>query len=429
MFDKIKVSRMGYGEDSAESSISPWRKKATDVYSLFMAVATLPVMLAVLFLKVVSYGQALMLTIAWLSTLSAAALRRVNVRYRILLMVAAGWIYAAITLTRSGIFLNFRLPLINLAMMALILGGVRFGLVIGGMNIIIMLAAVWGTQSGLLQQMAPQWNDKEALAQCLMVFMNFVPQFLLLAWFSHYLTTSVWGERKTAIRLQEEAALRRRLEGDVVKAGEKVSRHIGSELHDGVCQDLTGLMLSSKRAQKKLEAEHRPEAEVLSRLVNGLGEAIGEIHGLSKRLSPGALTGRDLAGAIEDLVRRFAEASDADIEFNTEGNGPVLDSVATLHLYRIVQEAIANAIRHSGADRIKVLLNHDLNEILVRVDDDGKWLDFDEATQEGLGLHTIQWRASIIGANLSVGPLPEGGTRVQCRVLVKNLTVELNDEL
>jgi len=414
------------GEHTVESSIGSWRKKATDVYSLFMCVTTLPVVLVIPFLEVVLRIHVWLAVTAWLLALSAAVFRRVNVRRRILLMVAGVWLYAALLLTRGGIYNNFRLSLVNLTMMAMILGGVRLGLSIGGINLLFMIAAVWGTYAGFFPQTTPQLNDTEVLLQSIMVFMNFVPQFLLLAWFSYHLTASVRHERETAVRLQEEMTLRQRLEGEVVEANENISRHIGSELHDGVCQDLTGLMLNSKRAQKTLASENRPEAKVLSGIVDGLGEAIGEIHGLSKRLSPGALTGRDLAGAIGDLVQRSSEVAEAGIEFHTEADGPVLDSGATLHLYRIAQEAIANAMRHSGADRIKVLLKYAPTETLLRVEDNGHWQN--ATTQRGLGQSTIRWRASVIGGTLLVGPMPEGGTRVECRIPLRNEVGESNDE-
>ena len=421
--------RVEHDASSVESSIGPWRKKATDVYSLFMAVTTLPAAIIVPRLKVLDRLQIIGAVFAWLLVMSAAILRRLPIQMRISMMVESVWLYAVSMLMRSGIFLNFRMPLIEMPMMVLILGGVRFGFIVGGIDILIMMAAVWGTQAGLFPQTPPLWNRTEAQVQYLMLITNSIPQLLLLAWFSHHLTTAIRRERRTAARLQEEAIGRKKLEGEVLQAGEKISRVIGSELHDGVCQDLTSLMLSSKRAQKVLESEHRPEAEVLGRIVRGLGDAIGEIHGLSKRLSPGALTGRDLAGAIEDLVQRFAEATDAVIAFRTEGEGPVLDSDATLHLYRIAQEAIANAVRHSGADHIDVLLEHNSTETLLRVDDNGHWLSADEKAKNGLGHETIRWRASIIGGTLAAGPMPGGGSRVECRVPSRTEAMELSDEL
>ena len=162
---KEKVGSMGFDESSVECLIGSWRKKATDVYSLFMVASTLPVVLVVPFLKVVSQVHVWMAITAWLLVLIAAISRRASVPRRIMLMVVAVWIYAAIALTREGIFLNFRLPLVNVAMMVLILGGVRFGLAIGCVNIMLMMAAVWGTQAGLLPQSTSQWNDTEALMQ------------------------------------------------------------------------------------------------------------------------------------------------------------------------------------------------------------------------------------------------------------------------
>ncbi len=414
--------------DTVTYSIDSWRRKATNVYSLFMMVATLPVLISVYFLDVTTLQQSLLGLSAWLLTFCAAALRRLDVRYRIMLMVISVWILTSLILTHGGMFLNFRLPLINLPMMVLMLGGARFGLAVGAINLLIMLLAVWGTQTGLLPQVAPEWNDTIAKMQYLTAFTLFVPHLLLLAWFSHHLTSAIRREHLATARLQKEAQQRMRLEVEVVETGERVSRHIGSELHDGVCQDLTGLLLRTKRAQKTLTANNRPEADTLNGIVEGLGDAIGEIHGLSQTLSPGFLTCRDLADAIEVVAQRFGEASDASIEFRVQGDGPVQNEQATLHLYRIAQEAIANAIRHSGAKRIEVSLIYKPDMTVLLVDDDGQWIVPNEKAQDGLGQKTIRWRASVIGGTLTVGSKARGGSRVECRVPIEQKDVEVKHD-
>jgi signal transduction histidine kinase len=401
---------------SGEASIDAWRRKATDVYSAVMAAASLPVAFGLPFLHRTTWRQNVLGIVAWLLVFGAAVVRRLRVRMRVWLMVAAVWMFAWGMLDRGGIFLNFRLPLIEVPLAVVILAGVRRGLLVGAVNVLFILAAVWATEAGLLPQAPPSWSGHEAWLQTVMIFVNAVPQLLLLAWFSHHLSTSIRREHLTAARLRAEAAERQRLENAVMAAGEQASRRIGDELHDGVCQDLTGLLLQTKRAQKTLAAEERPEAQALQGIVEGLGDTIGEIHGLSRNLNPGWLTERDLAGAIDDLVRRSAEVADAEIVFRAAGGAPGLDAMATSQLFRIAQEAIANAIRHSGARRIEVLLAHEPSATILRVDDDGRGFPRGFANRQGLGLKTMSWRAAKVGGALTVGPRPEGGVRVECRL-------------
>ncbi|HPQ72101.1 MAG TPA: ATP-binding protein [bacterium] len=331
-------------------------------------------------------------------------------------MVSAVWIYSFCFLERAGIFQNFRLALIGSPLVVMILVGIRYGLILGAVNIIFIIAAVWATHTGYLPQASPPWTPEDFWGQSMFIVGSSVPQLFLLAWFSHHLATAIRREKVATARLRSDAVERERLENEVLEAGEKESLRIGHELHDGVCQDLTGLLIRSKRTQNKLAAQQLPEAEALAGIVLDLGNAIGEIHDLSKRLSPGLLTGRNLAGAIEALVRQSSEIADSTIQFRVDGRGPVPGEQATLHLFRIAQEALSNAIRHARAGRIEVLLSHAPTEILLRIDDDGQGLAPDAELRDGLGLKTMRWRAGKAGGALAVTHRPGGGTRVECRI-------------
>ncbi|MEI7891508.1 MAG: sensor histidine kinase [Myxococcales bacterium] len=414
---------------SAEDPLDAWRRKATNAYSLFVVVAHLPFVLAVVTHRLVLSRHGIAVMAAWSLTLGAALLRRLAPTARVWLLVLAVWVYAGIMLDRGGIFFNFRGMLIGSPLAVLILAGVRRGLVVGAINMLLTVAAIRATEAGWLRQVPLPWQSGEWRVQAVGVLGAALPQYLLLAWFSHHLSTSVRREAVTAARLRAEAADRERLEGEVLEAGERECRRIGSELHDGVCQDLTGLLIRSKRAQKALEALSNPEAEALRSVVEGLGEAIGEVHGLSRRLSPGRLTGRDLAGAVDDLVRRTAEVADVSISFMADGDGPTVDPVVTLHLFRVAQEALANAVRHAAATQIEILLAHDPEGTRIRVDDDGVGLPADAALRGGLGLRTLRWRAVKAGGTLTVGPRPGGGTRVECSVPRTEAGKETESEL
>lgn len=399
-------------------SLDAWRLRATNTYSLLVAAVHLVAWASVAPSGSLPTTHKFLFGIALSLTVAAAAFRRLPVTGRVLLLLAAAWVYAFGMLDRGGVFMNARLPLVLSPLLAFVLVGFRLGLAAGAFNLILLGLAFLGTEAGWLRQASPQWLPGEWRIQFAATVGGMVPHLLLLAWFSHHLMTSIRREAVTAARLRAEAADRERLEVEVLEAGERESRRIGAEIHDGVCQDLTGILIRAKRAQKALEAEARPEAGTLAGIVEGLGEAIGDVHGLAKRLSPGRLTGRDLVGALGDLVQRTAEIAEANVGFRSEPFGTSLDGRTTLQLYRIAQEALANAVRHSGASRIEVVLSEHSDAVVLRVDDDGSGLPANAQDGEGLGLHLMQWRAAKVGGTLIAQARPGGGTRVECRMPV-----------
>jgi signal transduction histidine kinase len=89
--------------------------------------------------------------------------------------------------------------------------------------------------------------------------------------------------------------------------------------------------------------------------------------------------------------------------------------VAT-HLYRIVQEAVSNAIRHGGARNIRIALDEEDGQTVLQIEDNGTGLPCDLLQTPGIGLRAMRYRAGLIGGRLDVGPGPDGGTLVVCRL-------------
>jgi signal transduction histidine kinase len=93
----------------------------------------------------------------------------------------------------------------------------------------------------------------------------------------------------------------------------------------------------------------------------------------------------------------------------------VADSVTAMHLYRIAQEAVANALKHGRPEHILIALEAENGYPILQIADDGT--GFDSTSQhEGMGLKTMHYRAGLIGANLAISPVETGGTLVTCKV-------------
>ena len=397
--------------------IGQWRRKAMNAYALAIAAMEgLLVLPTVLLASIPSAYKAASVAAASLA-ISAAALRRASIGLRAALLLLSSWLWAGTMLARAGIFHEFRVVLLLFPLPMLVLVGVRTGLVVALIDFALLVAALWATEVGLLPQAVPPWFDGEWLFHALGAVGIGVPIVLLLAWFSQHLVRTVRREQVAVEHLQGEAAARGRLEGELIEVGERERRRIGHDLHDGVCQDLTGILIRARRAQTRLQTGKGLEPEEMEGIVESVGDAIREIHDLSRELSPGSLGGRDLVGALDDLVRRASGVSEAEVTFRSRGEGPSTDPTEALQAYRIAQEAVANAMRHAGAGRIEVTLVRDPGGMTLRVEDDGCGLKPDGGSGPGLGLRTMAWRAERAGGTFAMGPGSNGrGTRMECRI-------------
>jgi PAS domain S-box-containing protein len=217
------------------------------------------------------------------------------------------------------------------------------------------------------------------------------------------------------IGMIEDITERKALTDQMLEAVNREQRRIGSDLHDGLGQVLTGVSLLLRGAHNRLvrgETLTQADIEPVIDLVAG---AIESTRSLAHGLSPGTLDAGGLMSALEDLARRARGWSGLEIGFQSALAAPLpLDVTTSDHLYRIVQEAITNAARHARARRVGIVISATEGELAIAVTDDGVGLP--EAPARGLGLRTMQYRAETIGADLSIGKVAPCGTQVRVRL-------------
>jgi two-component system sensor histidine kinase UhpB len=209
-------------------------------------------------------------------------------------------------------------------------------------------------------------------------------------------------------RLEAE---RRRAGSAALHAQEEERARVARDLHDEVNQSLTGLLLRLEAAREAAPPELEDELAETKALAN---QAMGELLSLARQLRPTALDDLGLAAAIEGQVGRLG----GEIEggFEIEGNFSDLDDDAQLVVYRVAQEALSNAARHSGAKRVEVRLRRtEAGDVLLEVSDDGRGFAFDES-ERGLGIGGMRERALLIGADLAIESRPDKGTTVHLTV-------------
>ena len=227
------------------------------------------------------------------------------------------------------------------------------------------------------------------------------------------LSTELFDKNRT---LEDEMAERTRLEREIVNISEEERRRISHELHDGLCQLLTGARLHFSALRRKLsDADRaRPEATEVSSL---LEESVNHAYDLSRGLWPVEHDCNALSPSLEELTRRLAESSGIVIEFSQKRGCHICSNTAVTQLYRIAQEALTNAVKHARASRIVVVLEcGSRGDLALKVQDNGVGRSLAERSKGGLGMGIMAHRARLINGNLTVADAAGGGTLISCTV-------------
>jgi PAS domain S-box-containing protein len=210
---------------------------------------------------------------------------------------------------------------------------------------------------------------------------------------------------------------RHRLERQVLDISDREQARIGQDIHDGLCQHLVSLAFDANALLRELSAEKRPEAKTARRIADYLDQAITESRQLSRGLFPVRLGTLGLGSALHELAKSTSARFKIECRFDTQGAALVKHAGIATHLYRIAQEAVANAVKHGRARTVRIRLRARTNQIELRVEDNGAGLSPAKRKKAtGLGLHIMGYRARAVGGTLQIAPRPRGGTVVSCCV-------------
>jgi signal transduction histidine kinase len=215
--------------------------------------------------------------------------------------------------------------------------------------------------------------------------------------------------------LQEEILERMRLEKEMTEVTERERRRLGHDLHDSLCQHLTGTALAAQILRAKLATRGSEEAADAGKVVGLIEEGIDLTRSLARGLFSPDLERGGLAVALEGLAHSTEERTGINCEFhpNHERRVESCDAVVLTQLYRIAQEAVANAVKHASASRIVIELDAAEGEIRLNIFDDGVGLG-ETGESQGLGLKMMRHGAGLIGANFSATRRSPVGTIVSC---------------
>lgn len=211
---------------------------------------------------------------------------------------------------------------------------------------------------------------------------------------------------------------RRGLERELVRVAEYEQQRIGQDLHDGLCQRLAAIGCATRMLADDLELRKIPESQDASLIESAIQESITAARNLAKGLAPLHVDRDGLPTALQELARTLSRLTGANIVVEESISSLDLDPCALIHLYRIAQEALANAVKHSEASEIRTILQVNSNrEFELRIEDNGTGLCPSGAShRSGMGLRTMRCRADAIGGELRIMPRPGRGTVVSCIV-------------
>jgi len=204
-----------------------------------------------------------------------------------------------------------------------------------------------------------------------------------------------------------ETTGRVRTERRMIDALEEQQERIGRDLHDGVGQLLTGVLMLSEGVAA------RTEDAAAARAAAYAAEALDQVRAICRGLVPPQLYSEGAATALAELVAHVDALSPTRCKYHHDGRADVSDPDLGLQIYRVAQEALSNVVRHAGAETAWVHFEEDGDRVVVEVEDDGVGFDPHASRQRSLGLYGMKWRAHSVGGTLSVDSSPGAGTTVR----------------
>lgn len=222
-----------------------------------------------------------------------------------------------------------------------------------------------------------------------------------------------------ASSIARDVTTQRQLETELLQISERERRRLGRDLHDGLGQQLGGVELLCRTLGRKLSQKGMPEAEIAGLLTAQIREAIEQTRALARGLTPILDQPNGLMLGLEDLAETNRRVAGIVCTFKCEQPVLLKDLTAAVHLFRIAQESIGNAIRHGAAKRIDVRLLRAKDGITLRIRDNGKGLPSSTeqpAPPRGMGLRIMHYRASVLGGALQVEPAKPRGVVVTCTI-------------
>jgi len=227
------------------------------------------------------------------------------------------------------------------------------------------------------------------------------------------ITTRKSAEAALNVLRARELQAREEFAHHLMAAKEQERKRIANELHDGVGQSLSLIKNSTYLAleQAELPIQIKERLNGIQRITS---TAIAEVRGLARNLRPLHIEQQGVTEALRELLRQFVESSNIELSSHVEDIDDIFDGDQVTHIYRLVQEALTNIVKHSHAKHVVVTVSRDIHHVSLQVNDDGQGFDRARvASNHGLGLTSITERAHMLGGMALIESAAGEGTRLR----------------
>lgn len=215
---------------------------------------------------------------------------------------------------------------------------------------------------------------------------------------------------------------RRRLEREVTAISDEVRRRIAEDLHDLLASRLAGMAMMARSSAKSMEKGNEVSPDRLHEVSDRIEEASKQARTLSHSLMPLEIQEGGLSAGLRKLADR-QNIPGITCSFEAQGSVDQSEDVAA-HLYRVGVEAVHNALHHAEPNRVDIRLRVEGEHLILTVEDDGVGIPEEMDSSDAHGLQLMRHRSSLIGAQLDIGPLEEGGTLVRCSLPTEKASQE-----
>lgn len=283
-----------------------------------------------------------------------------------------------------------------------------------GIYAAIFATAIWLTaeltaEIGYQHQFTPYWNALMRLG----TFLVAVCLVSATKSMNSHLEERVL-ERTSALEAQINET--RELERAILEISDRERATIGQDLHDGLCQQLVGAAFTTNLLREKLEEFPSFAALDIGQIADLIDDSITQARNLARGLYPVRLETDGLEMAVRELASTTSRRFDMNCSVECPSPLPTCESSVAIHIYRIIQEAVINAVKHAEATFVTIELFVRSDRFTVLIQDNGIGISSFLSNPEGMGLSIMKYRARMIDADFGIRNCKSGGTEVHCSI-------------
>jgi len=230
------------------------------------------------------------------------------------------------------------------------------------------------------------------------------------------------------VSLQLEGLQQKQMLGlKIIKAQEEERRRVAREIHDGPAQSMSNVVLKAEICEKLIDVDMNKTREELGNLKKIVRDSLQDVRKIIYNLRPMSLDDLGLIPTLQRYVLTFQEESGVSISFSAMGRQSELESVVSLTVFRIIQEALSNIAKHAKADNAVIKIEFTPKDLKIYIYDDGIGFDTAKLKEKnddisgGFGLVSMRERIELLGGDLRISAEPGKGTRL-------NITIPITQE-